>query len=76
MLLDAAPECDPVQLSVATTKKEAAGRRSLGYDGQVNETFKTPWPFVVKVVSADGQPQANVRIRVRGNRILRAGGLI
>lgn len=75
MLLDAAPECDPVQLSVATTNKEGAGRRALGYDGEVNETFKTPWQFVVQVVAADSQPQANVKIRALGTRILRAGGV-
>lgn len=75
VLLNAGPECDPVMFNGLTSTKELRGCRTLGYEGKVNQTFKTPWQIAVKVVSPDGRPQANVKIRARRDRTIRSGGL-
>lgn len=75
VLFNAGPECDPIMFNGLTSTKELRGCRTLGYEGEVNEIFKTPWQFAVKVVSADGQPQANVKIRARRDRTIRSGGV-
>jgi len=72
--VDPGPLYDSVTYSVTTSPKEIGnGARSLGYDGQLVESFKSPWFYTVKVVTRQGQPLAGVQIRARGDRIRRAG---
>jgi thiol-disulfide isomerase/thioredoxin len=75
-LLNPGPEYDPSQFVAATSPKELGpGKRSLGYKGEVNESFKSPWLFVVQAVTPDGQPLANVTVRAKGDRSRRAGNI-
>jgi peroxiredoxin len=72
--IDPGPHYDSQTSSVATSPKEAGnGIRSLGYDGELFESFKAPWLYSVQVITRQGQPLAGVQIRARGDRVRRAG---
>src|SRR5688572_28630886 len=75
-LIDYAPHCDPLSITLATTKGEK-GRvdRRLGYDAKLDHEFVEPPAIAVTIVDADGSALSNVTVRAARKRILRGGNL-
>jgi RNA polymerase sigma factor (sigma-70 family) len=76
-LIDPGPEFDPMQQSIATSRKGIEGVRSLGFDAKMDHTFVTAREVRVTVRYADtNQPARNATVRAKSNRvILRAGSV-
>ncbi len=68
------PGYEQKRFSLATTTTPQPRVECLGYDGVLNHSFQVPRPVRVQVLRADtGSPAENVRVRVRGKRLVTDG---
>lgn len=76
VLIDYAPHCDPLRVSLATTSgNKGSVDRRLGHDARLDHVFVEPPEVAVHIVGLDGSALPNVTVRAARNRIWRGGNV-